>query len=175
MYRLWLSLVSSDRKNDKPLTELKSFLMQTANDWFSAYGQSHQNTTNKVIHWLCVPIIFFSIFALLYSIPLGNPYLNVATLLMIPVFIFYIRLSFPLFVGVFLFTLACWYASMQIDFSVYSLPTIAVILFVIAWIGQFIGHKIEGKKPSFIDDIKFLLIGPAWLIHFIYKRLGIKY
>ena len=50
-----------------------------------------------------------------------------------------------------------------------------IILFVIAWIGQFIGHKIEGAKPSFFDDLKFLLIGPAWLIAFIYQKLGIKY
>ena len=51
----------------------------------------------------------------------------------------------------------------------------SVIIFVIAWIGQFIGHKIEGKKPSFIEDLQFLLIGPAWLLSFIYKKIGIKY
>ena len=52
---------------------------------------------------------------------------------------------------------------------------ISLSLFLIAWIGQFIGHKIEGAKPSFFDDIKFLLIGPAWLIAFIYQKIGIKY
>ena len=51
----------------------------------------------------------------------------------------------------------------------------SVIIFVIAWIGQFIGHKIEGKKPSFVEDLQFLLIGPAWLLSFIYKKIGIKY
>jgi uncharacterized membrane protein YGL010W len=48
-------------------------------------------------------------------------------------------------------------------------------LFVAAWIGQFIGHKIEGEKPSFLKDVVFLLIGPAWLLHFIYKKLDIAY
>jgi len=48
-------------------------------------------------------------------------------------------------------------------------------IFVLAWAGQFIGHKIEGKKPSFFDDLKFLLIGPIWLIHFLFKKAGIKY
>jgi uncharacterized membrane protein YGL010W len=48
-------------------------------------------------------------------------------------------------------------------------------VFVIAWAGQFIGHKVEGKKPSFIDDLKFLLIGPIWLLHFILNRLSIRY
>jgi len=48
-------------------------------------------------------------------------------------------------------------------------------IFIASWIGQFIGHQIEGKKPSFLDDLKFLLIGPAWLLSFIYKKIGIKY
>jgi uncharacterized membrane protein YGL010W len=52
---------------------------------------------------------------------------------------------------------------------------ISLIIFFVAWIGQFYGHKVEGKKPSFLKDIQFLLIGPAWLMHFIYKRLGIPY
>ena len=52
---------------------------------------------------------------------------------------------------------------------------ISLCIFVIAWIGQFIGHKIEGKKPSFFQDLQFLLIGPAWLLSFFYNKIGIKY
>ena len=50
----------------------------------------------------------------------------------------------------------------------------SLIIFTLAWIGQFIGHKIEGQKPSFFEDFKFLLIGPAWLLSFIYKKLGVS-
>ena len=57
------------------------------------------------------------------------------------------------------------------DFLMYS----AISVFGISWILQFIGHKIEGKKPSFLKDIQFLLIGPAWLLGFIYRKMGIKY
>jgi len=53
--------------------------------------------------------------------------------------------------------------------------TTAIVVFVVAWIGQFIGHKIEGRKPSFFEDLKFLLVGPAWLLSFVYRRLGIAY
>ena len=49
------------------------------------------------------------------------------------------------------------------------------LIFVIAWIGQFVGHKIEGKRPSFFEDLQFLLIGPAWLLHFVYKKMGVSY
>ncbi|HNC31482.1 MAG TPA: DUF962 domain-containing protein, partial [Cyclobacteriaceae bacterium] len=49
---------------------------------FLEYGESHQNPTNKTIHWICVPLIFFSIVGLIASIPAtplqnltdGNPY-----------------------------------------------------------------------------------------------------
>ena len=52
---------------------------------------------------------------------------------------------------------------------------ISLFVFVIAWVGQFIGHVVEGKKPSFFKDIQFLMIGPIWLMSFIYKKLGISY
>ena len=52
---------------------------------------------------------------------------------------------------------------------------IYLLIFIIAWVGQFIGHKIEGQKPSFFEDIQFLLIGPAWIISFIYKKMGINF
>ena len=57
--------------------------------------------------------------------------------------------------------------------SPFPLWQVCLLLFVLAWIGQFYGHKVEGKKPSFLKDLQFLLIGPAWLMNFIYKRLGI--
>jgi len=56
-----------------------------------------------------------------------------------------------------------------------ALWQVCLVIFIISWTGQFIGHKIEGKKPSFLDDIKFLLIGPIWLLHFILKKLSVRY
>jgi uncharacterized membrane protein YGL010W len=47
-------------------------------------------------------------------------------------------------------------------------------IFVITWIFQFVGHKIEGKKPSFLKDLQFLLIGPIWLLHFVLKKLELN-
>jgi uncharacterized membrane protein YGL010W len=152
---------------------------------FSEYGESHQNSTNKTIHWICVPMIFFSIVGLVASIPsqsvqsiLGedNPYANWAAVVLILVLVYYVSVSIPLSVGMMLFSALCL---IIVNFIVQStsvpLWVISLIIFVVAWVGQFYGHKIEGKKPSFLKDIQFLLIGPAWLMHFIYKRLGIPY
>jgi uncharacterized membrane protein YGL010W len=156
--------------------------MRKIDQLLAEYGESHQNATNKTIHWICVPLIFFSIVGMIASIPSGflqnnlGAFANWAVVAMILVLIYYVSLSIPLSVGMALFAVACLFLAREIAISV-SLPLWQVCLgiFVLAWIGQFYGHKVEGKKPSFFKDIQFLLIGPAWLMHFIYKRLGISY
>jgi uncharacterized membrane protein YGL010W len=148
------------------------------------YGQSHQNETNKAIHWVCVPLIFLSVVGLIASIPSGpvqkvfgeNPYSNWAFILLVLVLIYYVSLSILLGFGMLLFGVLCLYIVRLLGQSeIAPLWAISIGIFVIAWIGQFYGHKVEGKKPSFLKDIQFLLIGPAWLMHFVYRKLGIPY
>lgn len=149
------------------------------------YGESHQNATNKAIHWICVPLIFFSVVGLIASIPSGavedflgegNPYANWAAVVVAIVLIYYVTLSIPLSIGMLLFAVVCLFGIRIIreaDFA--PLWAVSIAIFVLAWIGQFYGHKVEGKKPSFFKDLQFLLIGPAWLMHFVYRKLGIPY
>lgn len=145
--------------------------MKTLQEWYDDYAVSHQNKTNQQIHYLCVPVIFFSIVGLLMSIPNGflyrlglhNPMVgNWATLLLIPVLIFYLRLSFPLFLRMLGFSTLCIIGNYYLGQYLPLLGT-SLGIFVVAWIGQFYGHKLEGKKPSFLKDLQFLLIGPAWV------------
>jgi len=164
--------------------------MKTMQDWLDAYAVSHQNKTNKLIHWLCVPSIFFSIVALVWCIPLGPlenltidnyKYINWATISIVFVFIYYLMLSPKLTVGMALFSVFCLFLTNWIENQILinnlnvSLWMVSVSIFVVSWIIQFIGHEIEGKKPSFLKDVQFLLIGPAWLMHFIYQKLNIRY
>ena len=158
--------------------------MKTIQDWFDEYAQSHQNKTNKIIHWICIPLIFWSIIALLSLIPqqfikIGSEYnfLHFGTIVIILGLFFYLRLSFKIFLGMFVFSLYVlldiyfWYTVFGRDVLMY----LAISIFIFSWILQFYGHKIEGKKPSFAKDIQFLLIGPAWLLGYIYKKIGIKF
>lgn len=152
-------------------------------DWFlKKYGESHQNPTNKIIHWFCVPAIMFSLFGLLYAIPFPverGLFTNWAAVLFGIALIYYLKLSLPMFIGfipiggAMLFGINAIYEA--VGNSVSSLAMISLGIFVVAWIVQFIGHKIEGAKPSFLEDVQFLMIGPAWLLHFIYKKIGINY
>ena len=155
--------------------------MKTINDWLEAYGQSHKNKTNKIIHWFCVPIITFTLLGLLslvnynFSIVGENYNISLAGLLIVVAILFYTRLSLSITIGMFLFTGICLFYINKLEdlYNSNVLLKYYLISFTIAWIGQFIGHKIEGKKPSFFEDIQFLLIGPAWLMSFIYKKLNI--
>ncbi|QKQ69515.1 DUF962 domain-containing protein [Acinetobacter sp. 10FS3-1] len=127
--------------------------MKTVSEWFAEYSESHQNKTNKLIHWVCVPTIYFSIIGILAHFSA----LLTAVLLALA-FIFYARLDIVLAVAMAALTLVMawliWILPMGSGFF--------IALFVFAWIGQFYGHKIEGKKPSFFKDLQFLLIGPIW-------------
>ena len=154
--------------------------MKSIQTWLDEYGVSHQNSTNKMIHWICVPLIFFSITGLFYSVKLpfhvAGFRLNLAMFMLAGVTVYYFLLSRTLSIGMLLFALlcfaACHFISMYVPFPLWA---VSVIVFVLAWIGQFYGHNVEGKKPSFINDLQFLMIGPAWLMSFIYKKIGIAY
>ena len=155
--------------------------MRTIDQWLTEYGESHQDETNKTIHWICVPTIFFTIVGLFYCIKLPvqltpTLQLNVAMILIVLVTVYYLSLSKTIWIGMLLFGLLCLGICYWIEVSTAApLWLVCVILFVLAWIGQFYGHKVEDKKPSFLKDIQFLMIGPMWLMSFIYKKMGVRY
>ena len=152
--------------------------MKSIQQWLTEYGESHQNETNKTIHWICVPTIFFSVIGLLYSVKLpwivAGLQINLAMVVLLLVTVYYFSLSRTLWIGMLLFAVACLGICDLIEKTNFiQLWLFCLITFVLAWIGQFYGHKVEGKKPSFLKDLQFLMIGPAWLMSFIYKKLGI--
>ncbi|ELS3448893.1 DUF962 domain-containing protein [Vibrio vulnificus] len=140
--------------------------MRSLEQWLDAYGESHQNSTNQKIHTFAVPGIFFSIVALIWSLPsLPLPVLslNWVWVAALPVWWFYYRLSLSVFLMMLGYTLASIALAWSVELLGLPLAEMAVGLFVVLWIFQFVGHKIEGKKPSFFEDLKFLLIGPVWV------------
>ncbi|WP_375239252.1 DUF962 domain-containing protein [Aurantibacter sp.] len=151
--------------------------MKSLQSWFDEYAVSHQNEKNIKIHFICVPAIFFSVVGLLMSIPnynllsfLPHPILaNWAFILLTIVLIFfYFQLSIKVGLQMLLFSAICLVGNYYIGEEM-PLLYFSLIVFIIAWIGQFYGHKIEGKKPSFIKDLQFLLIGPAWVVYKVFR------
>lgn len=155
--------------------------LRSVHDWLEEYGESHRHPTNKRIHWVCVPVIVFSVVGILWSLPVPaafvaiSPAMNWAVLFAMAAVVYYFILSPSLAVGMVavlagMLALADW-----MDGLATPLWLISVVIFVVAWIGQFVGHHVEGRKPSFLKDLLFLMIGPAWLLAFVYRRLGIPY
>lgn len=132
------------------------------------YGESHLNHTNEVIHFICIPAIVFSFLGMIWALhPLAAVAVTVVSL------VYYFRLSVPFAIGMLLMSgIMLWILSVLPQAQVLK---VSLGVFVVAWIGQFIGHKIEGKKPSFFDDLRFLLIGPLFVLSFLYRRFRIAY
>ena len=141
--------------------------MPTLDEWFARYGEAHRHPVNEAIHWVCVPAIAWSVVALAWWL---SPYLALALTAL--ALVFYAFLSVPI-------ALAMLGVVALIVASCVAIPVnvgaVAVAVFVVAWIGQFAGHRIEGRKPAFLDDVKFLLIGPAWVLGFVLRRLHLRY
>ena len=147
--------------------------MKTAKDWFDDYAISHQHPTNQLVHYICVPLIFFSVIGLLMSIPseplenifgLYNPLIeNWAMVVTFFISIFYLRMGFWYFLQMLFFILLAIGGNFWLGNNV-NLLLASAIIFTAAWVGQLWGHQIEGQKPSFLKDLQFLLIGPLWVV-----------
>jgi uncharacterized membrane protein YGL010W len=156
--------------------------MRTADQWLDDYGDSHRNHTNKALHWICVPVIVWCVLGLLWSLPFPggirslHPALNWASLVVLAALIYYSVLSVRLALGALpALLIMLWSLDLIERSSPVPLWSICVALFVAAWIGQFIGHAIEGRRPSFFKDVQFLMIGPLWLLADVYRRIGVRF
>ena len=131
------------------------------------YGEFHHNPTNKAIHWVCVPLIAWSVLAALWTVSPLAVYAAIGVMT-----VFYLWLSPPLAFGMLgVMALMVWPLTLLGSHAL----IVSIAVFVAAWIGQFIGHILEGRKPAFLEDVRSLLIGPAWLLADLYRRLGIAY
>lgn len=145
--------------------------------WFASYSGDHRNATNQAIHVVAVPAILWSVIALLWCIPVPGTLLQPgawAALAMFAAWLFYQRSSRSLGLGMLLVFAALaaltWWLHAALGRG--GLLRLAVAVFVVAWIAQFVGHRIEGRKPSFFTDLVYLLIGPAWVLSKLYRRAG---
>ena len=133
------------------------------------YGESHTQPTNELIHFVAIPLIMLSLLGMLYAL---HPY--VAYVFMAASMVYYTRLSGVFLTAMFLQT-AAMLAIIQAMNQAGILVSASIGIFVVSWIFQFIGHKIEGKKPSFFEDIQYLWVGPLFVVSKLFLKLGIRW
>ena len=148
--------------------------------WLFSYSGDHVNPTNQAIHVVCVPAIVWSVTAALWVVPVPEALARPGFWMAVGMFlawVWYWRLSRPLALGMLvMFVLAGVVNRLLYDaIGAANLLWLAIGVFVVAWIGQFIGHKIEGRKPSFFTDLSYLLVGPLWTLNKLYRKLGWSY
>jgi len=152
--------------------------MRTLQNWFDSYSADHANSTNRAIHWLCVPVILWCVVALLWTIPVPSMLGRAGFWALPPMFgafLFYYRLSRRMGLAMAAVFIVCGLVAEAAYRALgpQHLLWLAIALFVLAWIGQFVGHVIEGRRPSFFTDLAYLLIGPAWLTSKLMRLAGI--
>lgn len=151
-------------------------MSKNIDDWLNAYNVCHQHPQNKLIHYICVPAIAWSALALLWLVAIPYTPLTGAHVLLGFSFGFYLHLSLRLTLAMILpavLMMGSIVAHQQ--FLPIPLWVSATGVFIVAWIFQFIGHHIEGKKPSFFEDLQYLLIGPLWIVAFVFKKWNVPY
>ncbi len=153
--------------------------MRTMQDWLDSYSGDHRHPTNQLLHWICVPLIVWSVLALLWTVPVPPGYLKPgawAVFAMVLAFAWYWkhshRLGGALLVALALLAILTHWIFGQAGPA--RLRWLALGVFVVAWVGQFVGHQIEGRRPSFLTDLSYLLVGPAWLMEKLLRKLGFK-
>ncbi|MGZ5180435.1 MAG: Mpo1 family 2-hydroxy fatty acid dioxygenase [Ramlibacter sp.] len=131
------------------------------------YAESHRDPRNEAIHCVAIPLILLSLIGLLVAVHPWLAYAFIGASL-----VYYVRLS-----AVFLLTMAAVTAAALALVQAMGdlvLP-ISAAIFVVAWIAQFVGHKLEGRKPSFLEDLQYLWVGPLFVLSLGFRRLGIRW
>ncbi len=148
-------------------TQEKGAAARRVDQLLAHYGESHRNPRNELIHFIAIPLIVLSLLGLLFAIHPAVPYVVIACSL-----VYYARLSV-----VFLLSMAALSALMMI--AVHAMGSraapISATIFIASWIAQFIGHKIEGKKPSFFEDLQYLLVGPLFVLSKLFEKIGLRW
>jgi uncharacterized membrane protein YGL010W len=132
------------------------------------YGLNHQHPKNEAIHMVAIPMIMLAIVGLIYSLHPWAAYVFLAASL-----VYYARLGST----VVLASMAVWTVLLLLIIWALgaALFKVSLALFIVGWVTQFIGHKIEGKKPSFLEDIQYLWVGPIFVLTRPMLRLGLKW
>jgi uncharacterized membrane protein YGL010W len=151
-----------------------------ADQLLAEYSADHQNPFNRLMHSICVPLIAIALVGLLWAIPvpgawsLSSTWINFGTAALIILNVYYLRLAPRLGLGMVVAALLAAPLLAFADALPVPLWLTALVVFTVGWIGQFIGHYVEGRRPSFFRDLRFLLIGPLWVLSKLYAVLGIR-
>jgi uncharacterized membrane protein YGL010W len=155
--------------------------------YFDRLDASHQNPTNRLLHWFFVPVMVLGLLGMAWALPFPHigfigkysGFFNWASFVIAFAMYYYLKLS-PLLSYFALFLLfGLSYGVMQLELYEKAggppLALVSVIVLFAGLAGQYIGGKIEDKEQSFNDDTKLLAITPLWVLYSLTKKFGLRY
>lgn len=146
--------------------------MKTLSEHLIQYAHYHRDQRNIYTHFAGIPLIVIALFSLLSFEVLGG--VTATQLLVVLSSLFYLRLSLLMGLVMLLFSISCYFVAQQLVAleSTTAWLGSSVVVFILGWVLQFIGHYFEGKKPAFVDDLVGLLIGPLFVMAEVLFLLG---
>ncbi len=151
--------------------------MKTINQWLLEYSEDHQNKINSAIHKIAVPLIVTSLLGMLWCLPkpdIFQGFLNWASIALVSALLYYVRLSLPFAAGMLAFGALQMSLFFWLEAQALPILPIMVTAFIVGWLLQFYGHSIEGRRPSFLTDLRYLLIGPLWVLASLFALFGLE-
>lgn len=150
--------------------------MRNLEQQITQYAAYHRDRRNIATHFIGVPMIVYSV--VLAMVPWTIFGVNVALIAIMLAAVYYLLLDVALGTAMLIFLFFfCYLSAVYFNARLGNTGAImglAVLLFVVGWIIQFIGHKYEGMKPAFTDDIIGLVIGPLFIMTELFFALGLK-
>jgi uncharacterized membrane protein YGL010W len=132
--------------------------MKTVDEWFRLYGESHQNPTNKLIHWICIPLIMFSLLGLLKAIPVPEIFpasFDFSWILIIGALIFYLMLSWQLSIGMVIVVGLMLLGLRALASTGANLAITNLAIFFIAWVFNLSVIKLKERSLLFLPTFSF--------------------
>ena len=149
--------------------------MRTLEQQITQYAAYHRDRRNIATHFVGVPMIVFSVLLALVPFAVGG--VNIALIALTLAAIYYIYLDRVLGTAMLIFLFASYLIAVYLNARIGHVGIVmgtAAALFAIGWIIQFVGHKYEGIKPAFIDDLAGLIIGPLFVMTEVFFMLELK-
>lgn len=153
--------------------------MSETDRWLSDYGESHADIRNPGIYWLSVPVLVLGTVGMLWSLPVPeafvriSPVINWGSVFLMAAVVYYFVISVSLAIGMLPFVAGVIAVQLWLEDSSWSLPWVSTGILAAAIAGLWLGRLPNGGIRAVLDDIQHMMIGPAWLLANLYRRLGI--
>ncbi len=149
--------------------------------WLQHYEDTHQDLTYPMVYWAAVPMVVLGTVGILWNLPIPDqffeisPLLNWGTAFLMATAVYYFIISVSLAIGMLPFLLGIAGVQNWLTNSDYSPLRVSIGLLVAGIIGLWMGHRNQGSLRPVLRDLQLMMIGPAWLLSVLYRRIGIPF